>query len=415
MTAATAEREPPSEDALRPRLRIEVARQLSKVNAWLEEHETDAATRAEALSEALANVAAAHPPTGGWAPEALTFDFDAPPPPPVWVIDKLIERENVVVLSGDTGAAKSIISTACIPAALAGAPWMGHETHIERVLVVDEEDPARVVRARLKALGMTNDHRDRLRYFNREGFALAPRGASDAAFRAELEAHQPDLVLVNSLMAACDLSDVNSNTEAVAMIKYLRELAREFHCGMLLIHHERKRPREGAVSSSGQEALGARQWMGQADGQMTMTVETELVEEPVEDSLSTDPHIRLRRTFKWRTAEKDRDGRRNRLHRVAVESEKDSGGALIWMTVTDEGEIEAAATEEDALADEIGAFVQREAREVATGEIAAAIGRSADDGTFKRALKRAVDGGQVVKPGKGRYAPGETVSGLPIG
>jgi hypothetical protein len=53
-------------------------------------------------------------------PAAADFDFDAELPAPDWLVSRAIERGTVVVLSGDTGAAKSIVTSALIPAALEG-------------------------------------------------------------------------------------------------------------------------------------------------------------------------------------------------------------------------------------------------------------------------------------------------------
>jgi RecA-family ATPase len=51
-------------------------------------------------------------------------------------------------------------------------------------------------------------------------------------------------------MAACDVEDTNSNSDAVKMMKMLRGLAAEHGVAILLLHHERKRPREGTQNSS---------------------------------------------------------------------------------------------------------------------------------------------------------------------
>ncbi len=343
-----------------------------------------------------------------WKPQPLAFDFDADPPAPDWIVHRLMERGTVVVLSGDTGAAKSIVTSSILPAALTGAEWLGHATHVERAMVVDEENPSRLVRARLRALGTSNDLRDRLRYFNREGVALGDDGRSDHWMRAQLAEFRPDLLIIDTLMAACDLEDTNSNSEAVRMMKGLRALARDFGCAILLLHHERKRSREHPASS-GQAMMGARQWAGQADAHMTLTVESDLTEEDAE----TEGHRTLRRSFRWRPAEKDRDGRSNIARRVAVESEKDAAGRLLWMKVTDEGPIVDEGAQDTAEAAMLGLL--RDAGgdgSVARRELAAAAGEKnagEPSGTFKRALADLIDAGKVETVGR-RYKA--TATGL---
>jgi hypothetical protein len=206
--------------------------------------------------------------------------------------------------------------------------------------------------ARLRALGVDNRMRDRFRYFSREGFAVGDGGAADAFLREHLE----------------------------------------------------------DPSSSGQAMMGARQWAGQADAHMTLTVESDLIEE---DS-DRDGHRTLRRIFNWRPAEKDRDGRANRPQGVCVASEKDSDGRLLSMSVVNEGDIEEATSETDALAQQIGGLVQRGAAEISTGEIAAGVGRDPQDIMFKRALTAAADRQLVVKLRRGVWAAGTTEAGLSV-
>jgi hypothetical protein len=381
---------------------LEFRPDLDRIAARVCEHNGDTTAAKRALHEFLADYARPDDAEQAWTPRPLSFDFEADPETPDWIVHRLIERGTVVVLSGDTGAAKSIVTSSLLPAALEGNAWLGHGTHVERVMVLDEENPGRLVSARLRALGTTNELRERLRYFNREGVALGDGERSDAWLRSELESFRPDLLVIDTLMAACDLEDTNNNAEAVRMMKNLRAVAREFECAVLLLHHERKRSKEHP-SSSGQAMMGARQWAGQADTHMTLTVESDLIEEKSPDGSGW----RLRRTFKWRPAEKDRDGRSNIPRRVAVESEMDASGRLLWMTVEDEGPLteETAQGAHEAMilaaladAEEDGTDTLR------TAALAAATGaKSADDGSFKRALSDLLEAGKIEKPKHGHY------------
>jgi hypothetical protein len=382
-------------------MKVAFAEQLQRLEAQFTEQADDPEAAKQALTKMLSGAAdfrAAE--ASDWTPQPLAFDFEAEPEAPEWAVHGLIERGTVVVLSGDTGAAKSIAVQSLLPAALDGEDWLGHSTHVERVLVVDEENPERLVKDRIRALGTSNDTRDRLRYFNREGVAIGDTGRSDVWLRGQFEDFRPDLLIIDTLMAACDLEDTNSNAEAVRMMKFLRALAREYECAVLLLHHERKRSKEHPASS-GQAMMGARQWAGQADAHMTLTTETDLTEEDAENGCR-----RLRRTFKWRPAEKDRDGRPNIPRRVAVESEKDSKGRLVWMTVTDEGEIEDVSGERESLAVAIAGLVQRGEEEMATAAIAAGVARDSQDSTFKRALLLATERKYIQKAKRGSFRAG---------
>ena len=176
--------------------------------------------------------------------------------------------------------------------------------------MVDGENPKRLARARLRALGMPSGSGDRLRYFSRAGIAIGDEGYSDAWLSDQLANFRPDLLVIDTLMAACDLEDTNSNAEAVAMMKRLRARAEEFNCAVLLLHHERKQSKDHP-RSPGQAIMGARQWAGQADAHMTLTVESASSKR------------------KWTTAPSRRGGRSSgdRLRRTATVRSTDRGGS----------------------------------------------------------------------------------------
>ncbi len=399
-----------SDQQLRAQITNKVATLGSQIEAYAVEHSENPNAAKKLVTDTLRRLADSRTVSAAdWKPQPVTFDFDAEPPTPDYVIDRTLERRNVGVLGGDTGAAKSIVGSALACAALSYGEWLGRSTHIERVTIIDEENPRRLVMSRLRALGMQNSDRGRLRYFNREGIAIGDGKQTDAWLRAHLDEFRPDLVIVDTLMAACEIDDVNSNSEAVKRMKVLRALAEQFDCAFLVLHHERKQNKD-YPSSSSQASLGARQWIGQADAQMTITVESDLIE----DDAETEGHTSLRRTFKWRPREKDRDGSSNRPQRVCVASERDTAGRLLWMLVENEGEIDEQASETDALAVSLGSLVQRSEAEMTTAELAAAVGRDAKDGTFKRAITAAGDRGYIEKAKRGIYVAGQTVTGLDV-
>ncbi len=397
-----------SDAQLRARMRQGLGTKLADLAM---EFATEPGDASAALTDALRRQLNARIAKGSdWQPAAVRFDFAADPEAPDWIVHRAVERGTVVILSGDTGAAKSIVASSVVQAALAGEDWLGRSTHAERVMVIDEENPDRLVTARLRALGMENDHRDRLRYFNREGIAIGDDGQTDAWLAAELDDFQPDLLVIDTLMAAGAVEDTNSNSEAVRMMKALRALAREYGCGVLLLHHERKRSLANPTNS-GQAMMGARQWAGQADGQMTLTVESDLIEDEQDDGTR-----RLRRTFKFRPAEKDRDGSSNRPRRLAVESTKDERGRLLTMTVTDEGPIDNLGARETSEVAILGTLRDATAP-LGRKDIAAAVGEAdprRPSGTFIRALAQLVDAAKLERQGHGYALTDHGRASLPL-
>jgi hypothetical protein len=265
--------------------------------------------------------------------------------------------------------------------------------------VIDEENNRRLVFARLRALGMNNEHRDALLYFNRAGIRI---GESQWTkwLRRRAAAHDADLILIDTAMAATN-AEVNENDAVVALYaKALRPLATELNLAILLLHHERKSLR----SQGGDRSLammGARQWAAQADAHATLGVESGLAIEEGKDGARL-----LRRAFVMRTP-KVRDGEPDRPELIAVESRKDAANRLDWMRVVSEGPMECESKEARLVGELTAAVVSRQGEEVTTRELAKAVGREPENGTFKRALRSAVAGGHIENPKRGRYVEAE--------
>jgi hypothetical protein len=338
-------------------------------------------------------------PETGPDPTPLDIDFDAEPEPPRYVVDRVFERQTVNVLSGDTGSAKSILGAALTAAALTGGEWLGRVVDADRVLVVDEENPSRTIRSRLRALGLTNAHRDGLRYYNRGGVRIGEERWSEW-LRREAADHGADLVIIDTAMAAC-AADVNDNDEVVKLYtEALRPVATDLDLAIVVLHHERKH-QAGQSRNPGQAMMGARQWAGQADAHVTVAVDgTELTEEE-----GPGGSRRLRRSFVMRPAEKVRDGEPNFRERVVVTSEKAPDGTLRWMQVESEGPIEAAETRPDGLARDLGGAIEEAEGEMTKGELAQIVGEDPGATTFERGIARALELGLVARVKRGVYGP----------
>lgn len=196
----------------------------------------------------------------------LFFDFTGEPPDPEWIIDGLIERGTVTVLSADSGAGKSLLTSSMIVAMLQRKRWLGRETAGDRAMVVDEENYGRIVRSRFKALGMRNDDRVNLRYFLRLGITL---GASDwfELLQGEMAEFEPDLLVIDTAQASTSVEVTDNTAVARLYSNVLRPLADK--CAVLLLHHERK-PTANSRRHAGYSMMGARQWAGQADAHLSL-------------------------------------------------------------------------------------------------------------------------------------------------
>jgi len=330
------------------------------------------------------------------------YDYDSPPPAPRFVVDRLLERQTVNLISGDTGTAKSFILMALAVAAATGAEWLGRNVLGSRVIYVDEENPSDVAHERLRALGMSNRHRDSLRYSNRVGARIGAGNAWAEELRREAEEFQPDLIVIDTALAALDV-EVNENDLVAALYtSTLRPLASDLGAAVVIAHHERKGRTDGA--RGGMDAMGARSWAGQADTHLTLKLDDAVTEGDGERP----GHRKVRSTFTMRLA-KSRRGQGFPAETVALTSEKDQSDRLLWAKVASEG---TAADDRRTLAQEIAAVVENAGEPIRRMDLAAEVGRSSNDGTFDRALKLAKDGGLVVRDGARWTAP--DAGALPI-
>lgn len=341
--------------------------------------------------------------------EPLELDLDADPDPPAYVVEGMFEQDTVNIVTGDTGAAKSILFQDASVAAVTGRKWIGRAIHADRILYLDEENPKRTVRRRLRAMGARNEHREGLRYYNRVGVELGTP-EWNAWLRGEIEDHRADLVFIDTAMSSTAV-EVNENDSVVKLYKALKQIVSETGACIVVLHHNRKDSQAGRRGDASMAALGARQWAGQADQQFTIRTNGEL-----EITAHEDGSRDKRREFILEGG-KDREGEDGRPELIVVESHANRAGALETMTVASEGHVERELSEKDNLAAEIveavRVFCAENERPMRTKEIAAAVERDSNHGTFTGALAASVTGKRprLRKADRGQYEPIQPNSG----
>lgn len=207
------------------------------------------------------------------------------------------------------GSGKSMLYQTLIGAAMAGEPWLGRDVSaIERVLVIDEENPADVVAARLKACGYEDDRdRGRLLYFDQIGCRLGVATWNEQLLGIAAD-FRPDLVVIDSMFAATTATWGNETINPL-FASVFKPLAR-LDCALWLNHHDRK-----AGGDIGDRASGGDQWMAQVDRQIAV----DKLAEGATPKASEDGYLRL--SFPIRlTGGKSRQGRSLPETYVSIES-----------------------------------------------------------------------------------------------
>jgi hypothetical protein len=168
-----------------------------------------------------------------------------------WLIDGLWADQAVGIVGGEPKCCKSFLALDMAVAVAAGVPCLRHfpVSRPGRVLLFAAEDALPIVRARLDGIGRA------------AGVALAdldvqvitaPRLRLDLAadqerLMATVVALQPALLILDPFVRLHRI-DENASAEVAPLLAYLRDLQRQHHLAVVVVHHARKgagRVREG--------------------------------------------------------------------------------------------------------------------------------------------------------------------------
>jgi KaiC/GvpD/RAD55 family RecA-like ATPase len=208
-------------------------------------------------------------------------------PAPAFVIEGLVPRGVVTLLGGHGGAGKSILGlTLCAHVAAGAHEWAGHRLEDGRVLYVSLEDPAEIVRYRLRnildAYGLDAAKVSRrLHAVDGTGgdgvlaFEQSDAGIRRLVFTASLEelvsiAAGVRLIVVDN---ASDAYDGNENDRRMvrAFIRRLATLAREISAGLILLAHIDKQA--ARFGSNGNTFSGSTAWHNSARSRLALIEE----------------------------------------------------------------------------------------------------------------------------------------------
>ena len=176
-------------------------------------------------------------------PVSRACDLSAQPAGTQWLIDQLWAEQAVGILGGEPKCCKSFLALDIAVSVAAGTPCL-REFPVRRngpVLLFPAEDSLSVVRQRLEGIcTAAGTALDALPLY----VITAPRLLLDLPQdRQRLRRTVADLkplLLVLDPFIRLHRTDENASKEVAPLLGYLRELQREYHTAVLLVHHVRK-------------------------------------------------------------------------------------------------------------------------------------------------------------------------------
>lgn len=188
-----------------------------------------------------------------------------------WLVDPLIPRRQVTLLSGEGGVGKSFLALQLAVAVATGTEWIGYRPVQGKALFVSAEDELDEIHRRLvpmiEKMGLLpSDLRDLeiadlcqqastlLGIPNGEG-GIRPTDLFEGV-REQVRRHRPTLIVIDTLSDTFG-GDENKRQEARQFIRMLRELASEADSAVLVTAHPSLSGQHSGSGSSGSTAWNA--------------------------------------------------------------------------------------------------------------------------------------------------------------
>ena len=209
-----------------------------------------------------------------------------------WLVEGLWADQAVGILGGEPKCCKSFLALDVAVSVASGAPCLRHfpVRRTGPVLLFPAEDSLAVVRQRLAGIAAAAQ----------VAFESLPVQVITApALRLDTPAdrqrlwhtvqnHQPILLILDPLIRLHRV-DENDATQIATLLSYLRELQRQFHLAVLLVHHARK---DSHATRPGQALRGSSELHGWGDSNLylrrkgsQLTLSTEHRAAPSQDQI----------------------------------------------------------------------------------------------------------------------------------
>lgn len=180
-----------------------------------------------------------HPATAhGELTELVVSELIGREPEPVdWVVSDLVARGAVTMLAGRYGQGKSAIAQALGVAMAEGRKHLAEwDVPPGKALIVDAENGAELIHSRLLGMGLTNDGAHNMRVVTARMFDIE---RDRDRLEQVIEVDVPDLLVLDTWGSLWRGAET-SVEQVQSCLNGLREVAKTFSLGVLLLHHTTK-------------------------------------------------------------------------------------------------------------------------------------------------------------------------------
>lgn len=188
-------------------------------------------------------------------------------PEPQWVVREFLARGVAVILAGEAGVGKSILSYTLAMSVATGLPFLGYPVEQTRVLYIDEENSRPDFRqyARWVWRGLNCPSIEQVNDQLKVEHLTIKTTWFDTVKRAAVT-YKPGLIIIDTATTVLQLEDENDNAEATRATRELRAITEstENNTALVILKHAR------VVEEPGQKTRrtvrGAKAWLGNVDG-----------------------------------------------------------------------------------------------------------------------------------------------------
>jgi hypothetical protein len=185
-------------------------------------------------------------------------------PEPEFLVNGLIEKNSLNILSAESGIGKTLLAFALAKSLVTGEKFLG-KFEIKKkckVLIVDEENSKPHLRERIEKMGFTKDMQVCFLHF--QGIKLDDL-TMYSSLMAIIDSLKPDFIIFDALIRLHD-RDENSNSEMSKVMSKLREIVGKTDATVLVIHHDKK----SSEGSAKLKARGASDIIGAVDCHLSL-------------------------------------------------------------------------------------------------------------------------------------------------